>query len=257
MNRVSMVLMVTLTAAMSAQAPAMEVDEIIAKNIEAIGGLEKIKSVNTLQMFGKSHVQSLEFPFTMTQMRPNRLRVETTIQGQTVIQALDGEKGWYINPMSGSTEPQEMPEEAIKQMKLEADIDGFLVDYQDKGYKVEFKGEEDVEGTPAYQLTVTDTADLHVDIYLDVEYFLDIKWTIKGESEGNTYEVDLYFSDYKEVNGMVEPHAMETKMGGQLVSQITIDSMSFNPEIDSTMFNMPAKEEKAKEEEKPKETDKE
>jgi len=242
-----MLLMMTLIAVMSTQVLAIEVDEIIAKNIEAMGGMDKIKSVNTMQMFGKSHVQSLEFPFTMTQMRPNKLRIETTIKGQTIIQALDGETGWYINPMSGSTEPQEMPESAVKQLKLQADMDGFLVDYQDKGYTVKYVGEEDVEGTPTYQLTVTDTADLHIDIYLDVEYFLTLKWTIKGEREGNTFEVDLYFSDYKEVNGMLMAHAMETKSGGQVVSQITLDSISVNSEMDSTMFKMPEKEEKAKE----------
>jgi len=250
MKRACMLLMVTLIAAMSTQALAIEVDDIIAKNIEAIGGIKKIKSVNTMQMFGKSHVQSLEFPFTMTQMRPNKMRIETTIQGQTMIQALDSETGWYINPMSGSTEPQEMSELVVKQFKLQADMDGFLVDYQDKSYTVKLIGEEDVEGTPTYQLTVTDTADLHVDIYLDVEYFLDIKWTIKGEREGNTFEMDLYFSDYKEVDGMLMAHAMETKSGGQVVSQITFDSISVNPEIDSTIFKMPEKEEKAKESDK-------
>ena len=245
-----LVMALIVVLVMPSTSSAIELDEVLQKHIEAKGGMEKLKSVNSMQMYGKSHMRGVELPFTTFHMRPDKLRIETTIQGQSIVQGYDGETGWYVNPMSGSSEPQEMSARAVENLKVQADIDGFLIDSEEKGYKVEYVGEGDVEGTPSYQLRVSDTADLDVDVYLDAEYFVELKWTVRGENEGNVFSLDMFFSDYKDVDGMMLAHAMATQTGGQLVNEMTIDSVVINPELDPAIFQMPSVEEKAGEGEK-------
>ncbi|MEW5995663.1 MAG: hypothetical protein AB1744_14890, partial [Candidatus Zixiibacteriota bacterium] len=176
--RKAVVLLIPVAAVLIGSAVvATDLDEIIARHAEARGGLEKIKSMNSMKTFGKTHMGELEFPFITYHLRPNKMKIESSIQGQKMIQCFNGETGWYINPMSGSWDPQEMDERGIKELKTHADLDGFLIDPKEKGYKVELIGEDEVEGSPVYRLLVTDTADLHIDVYVDAEYFLEIKWT--------------------------------------------------------------------------------
>ncbi len=160
---------------LSGAALAMDADELIAKSIEATGGKDKITSVKTMTAKGKAMAQGMEFPFEMKQARPNLLRLDVTVMGMQMIQAFDGEKGWTINPMTGNPDPQPMGELENKGFKIQADLDGLLVDYQDKGYTVEYVGEAEVEGTEVYQLKLDTHDDIVIDLFFDKEYFLPIK----------------------------------------------------------------------------------
>ena len=214
-------------------------DEILNKYYEARGGYEKIKDVKTVKTTGKQLVQGMEIPFTIQQKRPNFLHIEVTVQGQTIIQAYDSVTAWMINPLTGSTDPQTLPEEQAKNIIEQADIDGHLIDYEKKGHKVELLGKEDVEGTEAYKLKVTlKDGDIRYD-YLDTEYFLELKVVAKVQRQETEIELETYYSDYKEVAGLMVAHSFETKRAGTTFSQITIDSIQLNVEVDDSIFKMP------------------
>src|SRR5262245_55298590 len=84
-------------------AQAQTVDEIIAKNLQARGGLEKLKSVQSIRYTGKMTVgPGIEVPVTLEMKRPRNLRMEFTFQGMTAIQAYDGKDGWAIMPFRGT-----------------------------------------------------------------------------------------------------------------------------------------------------------
>ena len=153
MKKSCFVMLAAAVALMVAAGPiqAMDADELIAKNIEATGGKEKIESIQSAKIIGKFMTQGMEFPFSMTQKRPNLLRIEAEAMGMTIVQAFDGTAGWSINPMMGSTDPQPMGDFENKSFEMQADMDGGLMNYADKGYTVEYLGEEDVEGTPCLQ----------------------------------------------------------------------------------------------------------
>ena len=88
--------------ALSISAAAQTADDIIAKNIKATGGMDKLKAAKTIRMTGKlSLSQGLEAPVVLEQKRPNSVRMEFTIQGMTGVQAYDGKIGWSLMPFSG------------------------------------------------------------------------------------------------------------------------------------------------------------
>ncbi len=233
------VLLLTLVVIFPLAAQAMDADELIAKNLEATGGLDKIKSIDSVMYTGKFLTQGMELPFTMTQKRPGKMRIDADIMGSTMVQCFDGEKGWGINPMTGSTDPQPMSGMEEKSFKLQADMDGPLVDYAKKGYTVEYIGEEDVEGTPTYQLKI-DTGDgIVMNIFFDKEYFLNIKSSNVITMDENEFETQTYSSDYQEIEGMIMPFSIETRSGDTVLNQVVMEKVEYGVELDDSTFEMP------------------
>jgi hypothetical protein len=170
------------------------------------------------------------------------------MQGMTGIQAYDGETAWMIMPFMGKSDPEVMADDQAKNMQEQADIDGPLVDWQEKGHKVELIGLEDVEGTEAYKIKV-DLANGDVRYhYLDSEYFITIKQEGKTMMQGNEVEFETVLSDYKEVGGLMFPHSIESKPKGAPSGQvITIDQIEVDVEVADDLFTMPAPTEEAAE----------
>lgn len=241
------------TVLLGVAASAQTVDDIIKKNTEARGGLQKIKAIKSLKMTGKITIAGpgIELPITIQQKRPNAFRMDATFQGQPVVQAYDGETGWQVNP--GVKEPEKMAGDDLKEAQEQADIDGALIDYKEKGHTVELLGKEDVEGTPAYKLKVTlKTGDVRY-VYIDAANSLELKITAKRRSPGGEQEVDIYPGNYKPVAGVLFPFSIEQKIGGQTQVQIAIDKIDIDAPVDDAAFKMPVKAaEKPKADEKPK-----
>src|SRR5580658_2648076 len=86
----------------------LTVDEIIAKNIQARGGLEKIKSVKTIRSSGKITMGDLRAKVVQENLRPNEVRQEFIIQGMAEIEAYDGKTGWRIEPFGGRKDPDRL-----------------------------------------------------------------------------------------------------------------------------------------------------
>ena len=79
---------------------AMTADELIAKNIEARGGLDAIRAIHSLKLTGK--LQNGSFEADIAELKvPGKVRSEFSIQGMTQIRAYDGTLGWTISPFGG------------------------------------------------------------------------------------------------------------------------------------------------------------
>ena len=236
-----------------ATAGAQTADEIIAKNVQARGGLEKLKSVQSIRFTGKMTVgPGIEAPVTLELKRPRNLRMEFTFQGMTAIQGYDGKAGWMIMPFRGTKTPEPMAADDLKEADEQADIDGPLVDYKAKGHTVEFLGKDKVEGAEAYKLKVTLKNGDVIHFFIDSDAFLDVKAESKRTIRGSEVEAETSFSDYKEVGGLVFPHAIEAGPKGSAQKQkITIEKVEINPTLDEARFKMPKVEEAQPEAAKP------
>lgn len=240
LRRLSLVFTVAvlLTPALLAQT----VDEIIAKNIQARGGMDKIKSVQTIRSTGTMTMgPGMEAPATMVQKRADKARIEFTLQGMTAVQAYDGTDAWQIMPFTGKKDPEAMSADDKKDIEEMADIDGPLVDYKSKGNKVELLGKDKLEGTDVYKLKVTlKNGDVTTD-YLDADSFLEIKEELKRTVRGTEQELESSIGDYKDVNGLMFPFAMENGMkGSQQKEKVSISKIELNVPVDDAIFKMPA-----------------
>lgn len=235
-----------LASLIGSAAWAQTADEIIAKNIEAKGGLEKLKSLQTMRISGKMMMgPGMEVPMVMEAARPNKMRVEFTLQGMTGIQAYDGKTGWMVMPFLGKKDPESMAGDDLKLFEDQTDFDGPLVAYKAKGNQVEYLGKGEVEGTPVHKLKVTKKNGDVVTLSLDAETFLEIKAEGKTKVRDQEIEGETTFGDYKAVGGILFAHSIQSKMkGSQAPGQsITFEKIEINPEIPSSRFEMPAKAE--------------
>ncbi len=226
-----------------AAAQQKTLDQVLSCYYDAIGGLPAWHNLKTMEAWGTMAAGGIQAPIVVYQKRPRKQRSEFTFQGMTGIQAFDGDTAWMIMPFAGSTDPEVMPEEQQKQMRDEADIDGPLVDYKDKGVQIKLVGTEDVSGTQAYRLEVTlKSGDVRY-YDLDTDYCLPIRVSGKREQNDQTIEFAVVIGDYKPVDGLVMAHSIQTQVQGmpQANQTITLDSVKVNVPIPDSLFTMPKK----------------
>ena len=202
-------------ALLAVPAQAQTLDEVLDNYYEAIGGVDAWLAVNTMKATGSMMLMpGTEAPFSITAKRPKKVRLEFTFQGMTGIQAYDGETAWTVMPFMGKTEPEEVPDEDADDVKDMADIEGALINYTEKGHTVEYVGEEAVQGTNAYKLKVTMENGEVRHYYLDAEYYVPIMVSASRDVRGTVMEFEQILSDYKEVDGLMIPHSMESRPKG-------------------------------------------
>jgi outer membrane lipoprotein-sorting protein len=223
-------------------AHAQTVDELLAKFYDASGGLAKMKAVNTVRVTGTITLgPGMESPFTLERKRPGMRRMEFTFQGMTGIQAFDGTRTWSVMPFMGKKDPEVGSEEDNKNALDDADFDGALVDYKSKGHTIELAGKVPVEGADAYKLKVTKKSGTIEYYYLDAETYLLVKNEGKRKVNGTEMEGETTFSDYKEVDGLMQPFSMES--GAKDMPQkrkLTFTKIETNVPLDDARFAVPA-----------------
>ncbi len=241
MKKLTMFCLAAALVAGALGAEEMTLDEVLAAHFDALGGADKLKAVESAQFSGKMAMgPGMEVPFTMVLGRPMNMRLEFTMQGMTVVQAYDGETAWSIMPLMGKTDPEVMAEDEANNIEEQADFDGPLMDWQEKGHQVELMGLEETEGTEAYKLKVSlANGDVHY-YFLDSEYFIIIKKEGKTTMQGNEEEFETILSDYKEVGGLMFPHSIEGRRKGAPSGQvITIETIELGVDVTDEMFAMP------------------
>ena len=234
----------------AAQTAELTADQIVRKQTEALGGLDKLKAIQTVKATGKASLMGgqLEAPVTMQAKRPTSVRMEMDIQGKSFVQAFDGTTSWTINPFGGSDDPQKSNDEDTKAARDDAEfIDGALVDYESKGNTVELIGKQDVDGVPAYKLKVTKKSGTVEYDYIDAKTFLPIKSTGTRKQMGQQFEFESRPGNFKTVNGVMMPFTLEQKVSGKPMMQLTLDTIEANVPMDDALFHFP---EKPKEEKK-------
>src|SRR5437667_3089150 len=96
-------------------------DELIAKNIQAKGGMDKIKAIKTVRMTGKlDGAGGFTGLVGQENMRPNVVRETFTVQGMTQVQAYDGSLGWRIRPFGGRKDRQDVGEDDMRDVLYDA-----------------------------------------------------------------------------------------------------------------------------------------
>ena len=226
-----------------AQAPrAPTVDELVGKNIQAKGGAEALRALQSVRLTGKLIVNQgqIELGYIETRARPSRVRVDATLQGMTAVNAFDGSEGWRVSPFQGRKDPEKMSADDLKPLEEEAEIDGPLVDWKAKGSTVEYLGTEDVDGTAAHKLKVVRKNGDVSFVYLDPDHFLEIRILTQRIQHGAQIEEETEVGDYEKVNGVFLPFSIDSGRKGDPDKQkIIIEKAEGNVPVDDAMFRFP------------------
>jgi outer membrane lipoprotein-sorting protein len=228
-------------ALLPAAARPQTVDEIIAKNIQAHGGVEKMNSVHSRISTAKFSAGSFKADIRQVNKRPNEVREEFILQGMTQVRAYDGKTGWQLDPFQGRREAELLAEDDVRDLVVDADIDGPLVNYKEKGHQAEFMGHDSVEGTDCYKVKLTmKNGDIRT-YYIDTDSNLELKVATQTFVRGAPRESETYYGDYDQVGGIYYPFAIEQgQKGSPDRSRLTIEKVELNPPVEDTLFKVPA-----------------
>ena len=229
-------------AASAAWGQTPTVDEIVAKNLAARGGLDKLRGLQTMKMTGTINVQGMDMPLTVMTKRPNLLFQEMTMQGQRMVSAFDGAKVWAINPMLGPG-PRELTGQQADMIRDQASFDGPLVNYKDRGDTLEMAGSADLGGAKAWKLKLTrKIGGRSMFIYVDADTGLEKQWSATVDQSGMTIDVDTVMLDYQPTpEGVLVARSMRTLVGGQQQGLLKVLTVEYNVPIEDAAFQMPAK----------------
>ena len=174
--------------------------------------------------------------------RPSAIRYEVQLQGLTRIQAYDGSQAWQVNPFQGRKDPEKLSADDAKALGEDAaDFAGALVDYQAKGYKLDYLGTEDIDGTEAHKLRVSRANGDVSYVYLDPDHFLEIRTVNRRIEHGVPKETIIDYGDYEKVNGVYLPFALESyEKGSSDREKLQIDKAEANVAADKALFEFPA-----------------
>jgi len=234
--------LITLVAFMAIPALtfAQTADEIINKNVAALGGADKIAAVKSFQYDQSINIMGQAVTGKTTVIVGQSYRNDISAMGQQIVQVADGDKGWSINPMTGNATAQALPDDQVKILKGNATVIGAdLATAKDKKYPVELVGKEKMNDKDVFNLKVTRPEGV-ANYYVDAMTYQLTGMKTTVNVQGQSGEVKVRYGNYKPVDGLTIPSSLELEnpgMPGTLA--MTLSNIVFNPKIDPSIFAMP------------------
>ena len=197
--------------AATAVTPAASADALIARHVEARGGLDKLRALVTLKRTGRLEIPGFGIAFAVVEWKSKGTdyRQDVTLQGLTAVQAYDGHDAWQIDPFQGRKDPSRMSADEAKAFALAADLAGPFVDYQAKGHTVEYLGTEDLDGTPAHKLRVALKSGDEATYWIDPDTWMVIRELDRRTVRGAEQLVETDYGEYERVGGVYVPMSEE------------------------------------------------
>ncbi len=214
---------------------AQTVDEIVAKNIEAMGGAAKIATLTSVKKTGTMSAQGQEFPVTITIDHMKGFRMDLEIMGTSNYQIITPTKSSMFFPIQQMSEPKAGTDEEVKEQQSALDVQSALYNYKERGTTIELVGNDKVDGADAYKLKV-DRKDGKSAFYLiDKKTNRVVKTISKGKGpDGVEQDVETPYGDYKQ-NADGYWFAYTTAFQGGMVA-VTYEKIETNIKVDESIF---------------------
>src|SRR5215469_12164341 len=213
MRRLFLLLLVAVFPLLVSAQNTPTVDEIVAKNVQARGGMKKFAAIKTIRATYTSEEDGKPVGLVELQKRPNKLRRNITFQGNTIIFAYDGQTAWQSSSQGKGVSPA--PADLALELKEEADIDRPLINYKQNGSTLELVGKEKLDARDVYNLKMTLKEGQVRNIYLDGRTFLEVKETGFFEKGGKRVDFVTLYKRYRPVQGVLFPFVIEQKEGDE------------------------------------------
>ncbi len=213
--------------------------DIARIHIDAIGGPVRVERLEGFRAAGQSRVGDFTMDFQMWAKRPSSIRIEVMMQNQTLLQGWDGENSpWIQGGVNGA--PQEMPPDLATRFKIESAFDTPLFNPEERGFVLEYAGEDQVRDRPVVKLLATRNITDQCTLYLAADtYFIVQQDRVRYEPGGSRVLVETQYGGFRPVLGVIMPHRIVVMEEGEVVSDVMLNWMEPNPPIEDAEFQMP------------------
>jgi|SRR6185312_1035491 len=211
---------------------AQTADDIINKYADAIGGRDKLAAIKNIYMEGTVDANGQQIVIKDWKVLKKCSRAEFTLMGMTGYSIVTTDSGWNFSPFQGQKVAEPMTADMVKRAQVDLNSVDPLVDYKEKGYKVAYKGKDDVDGSDAYKLELT-ISDSNVQTYfLDPTTYYIMRVKSKEIVNGKTQEGQQDFSNYQKTS---DGYVFAMSAGGDGGS-VKFTSIKVNTDMDPSLF---------------------
>jgi len=241
-DRIGVGLRAATVTALSLAAPATNaaepaLEQAIAKHVEARGGAERWKAIESLEIRGSMTHLSQTGPFTLWLGRNDKYLLESAQHGQTITVGYDGATAWRGN-VGDSGAAQRIAGVDRAMIVRDADFPTPFFDSKAKGYELKLLGQRDLDGAPALAIEVKRPDSYAETWYLDPLTFLDIGRDSPGSYFGEVVPMRTYHDDFRTVAGVKLPFRIESQWHVQ-ERVLTVETVEVNVAIDQARFSPP------------------
>ena len=226
---------------------AQTVDELVAKNIAARGGMDKIKAIDTLKITRTvatgigNNVRVIIY-----KKRPQLYRGEqgpAQPDATLIPRGVNADDAWDTVQGKITTRPEPAETET---REIDADFDGLLVDWKQKGHTISFDGQEALPGGEAHKLKVTTKSGVVRTVYLDAKTGLERRHTgVMTLPNGRKLDIVIDFSNWKDVSGVkfafdINEDRVDPKGAAPAQSLVTYtEKIEANVPVEDALFATP------------------
>jgi hypothetical protein len=217
---------------------SQNLEEIVKKHIEAIGGKENWAKVKSIKMESTVKANGADVKVTIYQVDKKAMRQNIALMGMEGYSILTNTEGWVYMPFQGQTKPEAMTADDVKKSQDGLSIQDDFITYKELGKKLQLIGKDDVDGTECFKLKMTDKDKSETTYYIDPSNYYVIKETNKMTMDGKEMENSTTYSNYKKLpEGIVFAYTIGGGWGNSEITALTI-----NPKIEESLFKvvMPA-----------------
>jgi zinc protease len=205
--------------------------DVTSNYIDAIGGKEKLLSVNTLVTKASLTLPGAPFkPEAVSKkMMPNKSLDEWTApMGVLLKQTFSGEKGYKEGLMMGGQKTM-LTDEEIEDYKNTQGIFDELYFTDDQTELVNISS---IDGEDVYKVKISENNKTSYRYYsIESGYLISIE-----TEDDNKNIVSVKYGDYKNVDGLLTPHLKQINQAGQVIEFIIIEVLINTPLKDSDFY---------------------
>jgi hypothetical protein len=239
MKNLKTISFLTVILLCSAFVSAQTADEIIAKYLQTMGGKDQITKINSVYTEGTMDVMGNSGVLKITTLNGKGYKSEIEVMGSVITSCFNDKGGWTINPMTGSSTAESMPEAQYKTGKDQIFIGAPFIFYAEKGYKTELLGAEAVGDVNAWKIKLTSPDNEVVTYFFDQTTSNLIRQIQQVDMQGSMVDNTITFSDYQQTDGFPQPHKIAMNVGGQFEMTMNIKKIEVNKPIDEAIFAKP------------------
>ncbi len=206
--------------------PSVTTNTVLTAYLNAIGGVDKVKGVNSIKTFGSAEIPGAPTPLSITTslMKGGYSMMDMSMGGMALAKQVVTPKGGFTvqqgnkKPMD-EAEFKEVQKNAVpfRELQLMSNADAKLI------------GIEKVEDVDAYVIQ-----DGKTKYYYDMKKGLKVAQCVEDEVQGENRIIWTYYRDYKEVDGIKVPHTIVQNLGFEM--EIEVKDVVINKEVSEKDF---------------------
>lgn len=211
-------------------------EEIHARNLEAMGGAEKLEAIEDMTIVGFMEMPAMGLKGAMKayHRKPDLMTSTITLPGLGEIRSgTNGTVGWSIDPMRGPalTEPKELAQQRAMER-----LSAARMNPREVFPEIEVLSVKEFGGRPCYEVSFKGP-DLALVGFYDVETSLVGGMRMTMSSPMGEIPMEILVSDYKTFGEVLQPTRTTVNVMGQQ-QVLAIEEVTFGA-IDPAVFELP------------------